>query len=119
MRKPRIYVAGPMKGRFEFNYAYFNDAADLLRANGWHVENPAAIGARYGTPEMINEHPTLLAAVMAADIHALETCDAIYLLEGWQNSVGAKKELAVALSLNMNIYLAPEICAPTVERGRT
>ena len=116
MRKPKIYIAGPMHGLLDFNYPAFNHAAQKLRAMGWHVENPAEIGADYGTPEQINADPALLAAVMAAELHALETCDAIYLLKGWHKSEGAQKELATAISYRLKIYLAPVVYIPLIRR---
>ena len=112
MKKPRIYIAGPMRGLADFNYPEFNDYALIFRAFGWHVENPAEIGAKYGTPERINADPAMLAAVMAAEIHALETCDVIVLLKGWQKSVGAKKELHAALSAGLEVRLASD--APSI-----
>lgn len=116
MRKPRIYIAGPMRGLLDFNYPTFNQYAQAHRNVGWDVENPAEISERYGTPEQINADPAMLAAVMAADLHALETCDAIYLLNGWQNSEGARKELATALRCGLKIYLAPVVYIPLIRR---
>ena len=116
MKKPKIYIAGPMRGLPNFNYPKFNDYAKAHRAAGWDVVNPVEIGANYGTPEQINADPALLAAVMAAEIHALETCDAIYLLDGWQNSEGARKELAVAIAYHLKILLAPTIYDPAILR---
>lgn len=116
MKKPKIYIAGPMRGKHDFNYPAFRDWAKLHRDVGWEVENPAEIGAAYGTPEQINADPALLAAVMAAEIHALETCDAIYLLDGWQNSEGARKELATAIAYGLKIYLAPVVYIPLIRR---
>jgi hypothetical protein len=40
--------------------------------------------------------PTNLSLIVERDIKALLTCDAIAMLPGWQHSVGAKAELAVA-----------------------
>lgn len=104
MKKPKIYIAGPMRGLPAYNVGHFNIVAKRLRAKGWDVANPAEIGAEYGTPEQIDADPALLAAVMAADLHALETCDALLLLEGWTTSRGARKELAVALAADMRIF---------------
>ena len=114
-KKPRIYIAGPMRGYPNFNYPKFNDYAESHRADldgVHHVE----IGAGYGTPEQINADPALLAEVMAAEIHALETCDAIYLLDGWHKSEGALKELATAISYRLKIYLAPVVYIPLIRR---
>ena len=43
-RRNRVYVAGPMSGMPGHNFPAFNAAADSLRAQGWHVENPAEHG---------------------------------------------------------------------------
>ena len=116
MKKPKIYIAGPMRGLPDFNYPKFDQYAQAHRAIGWEVENPVEIGAGYGTPDQINADPALLAAVMAAEIHAIETCDAIYLLDGWQNSEGARKELATAIAYGLKIYLAPVVHIQLIRR---
>ena len=115
-KRPKIYIAGPMRGFPDFNYPKFNDYAETHRAVGWEVVNPVEIGADYGTPDQINADHALLAAVMAAELHALETCDAIYLLDGWQNSEGARKELATAIAYGLKIYLAPVVYIPLIRR---
>lgn len=112
MKKPKIYIAGPMRGFLNFNYPTFNDYAEKHRAAGWDVVNPVEIGAGYGTPEQINADPALLAAVVSAELHALEKCDAIFLLEGWNESVGAKQELAAALAAGLKVYVWPKIVIP-------
>ena len=40
---------------------------------------------------------------MDADLAAVRSCDAIYLLRGWENSRGAKKELAEAIAHGLTI----------------
>ena len=116
MKKPKIYIAGPMRGLPDFNYSTFNDWAHILRDFAWNVVNPVEMGARYGTPEQINADPAMLAAVMAADLHALETCDAVFLLDGWHKSVGARKELAAALAYGLKIYIQPVVYIPLIRR---
>jgi len=116
MKKPKIYIAGPMRGLPDFNYPTFNQYAQAHRNVGWDVANPVEIGADYGTPEQINADPALLAAVVEAELHALETCDAIYLLDGWQNSEGARMELATAIAYGLKIYLAPVVYIPLIHR---
>jgi hypothetical protein len=115
-KHPKIYIAGPMRGFPNFNHPKFNDYAESHRAVGWYVENPVEIGNVYGTPEQINADPALLAEVMAAELHALKKCDAIYLLDGWQNSEGARKELATAIAYGLKIYLAPVVYIPLIRR---
>ena len=115
-KRPKVYIAGPMRGLPDFNYPTFNQYAQAHRNVGWDVENPAEIGERYGTPEQINADPAMLAAVMAADLHALETCDAVFLLDGWHKSVGARKELAAALAYGLKIYIQPVVYIPLIRR---
>ena len=105
-KRPKIYIAGPMRGLPDFNYSTFNDWAHILRDFDWDVVNPVEIGAAYGTPEQINADTALLAAVMAAELHALETCDAIFMLPGWEKSTGARQELAAALRYGLQILQA-------------
>ena len=100
-----IYIAGPMRGFPDFNYPKFNAVEEELTRNGWHVENPVKIGEEFGTPEEINSNPELLLSVMNAELATVKTCDAVFLLRGWERSVGAKKELAAALESGAEIYL--------------
>ena len=97
-RKRRIYVAGPMTGLPEFNFPAFNSAADKLRAEEWHVENPAEHGHIEGAD---------WADYLRWDISRIATCGAIYLLPGWENSKGATLEVSIAKALGMQFVLAP------------
>ena len=102
-KRLKVYIAGPMRGLPDFNYPTFNFYAERAREAGFAVVNPAEIAAQFGTPEEINGNRALLAAVVAAELHALDTCNAICLLPGWEKSVGAKRELARALQLGLSI----------------
>ena len=115
-KTPKVYIAGPMRGLPDFNYPKFNDYAAIYRSVGWEVENPAEIGAKFGTPEQINADDALLAEVMAADLHALADCDAIFLLQDWNKSSGARREMAAAIANGLKILLAPTIYSPEVLR---
>ena len=114
MQTLKIYIAGPMRGVPGFNYPAFNIWARSLRRMGLHVENPAEIGKAFGTPEQINENPALLKMVMDADIRALTKCDAVFVLNGWERSEGARKELAIALFAGLDIIFEPSTTRPQV-----
>lgn len=105
--KETIYIAGPMRGYQMNNHIHFNRAASYLRAAGWYVLNPAEISADFGTQEQLNADKRLLALLMEFELSLLETCQAIYLIRGWENSEGARAELAKALKLGLRIYLEP------------
>lgn len=98
-----IYIAGPMTGIEDFNRAAFAKAAERLSAEGWTVYDPVVIGELYGTAEDLEADPELLAKVIKAELGFVARADAIYLLDGWERSVGAKRELLVALGCGLEI----------------
>lgn len=109
----RVYIAGPMTGLPKFNYPAFRAAANRLRSIGVTVVSPVEIAEKYGAPEEVSADPSKLADLIIEELDALGTCDAIYLLPGWQRSVGARRELYLALSRKL------EIIVPGSEGGMT
>ena len=129
----RLYLSGPMTNCPDLNRPAFDAAAKRLREQGHFVINPHRISGQFGTAEELSasfrEYYRLLSnygedafdnslmclmakyrtrvarAVMDADLAAVRSCDAIYLLRGWEKSRGAKKELADALRHNLKIWL--------------
>lgn len=126
----RIYISGPMTGCPDLNRPAFDAAEKRLAAQGHFVINPHDLSAQFGTAEELAEsfaalyyceaHKTdetsvedyieadlkcdLARAVMDADLAAVRSCDAIYLLRGWESSRGAKKELAEALAHGLEVW---------------
>lgn len=109
MKKPTIYVAGPMRGHAHFNFPAFDKAEAQLRAEGWHVISPAQIdrlmeGYDPYPPEGQVFTQADYRRMMLRDLTAIaESCDAIYLLPGWENSKGAQVEKAFANFLGLEI----------------
>lgn len=101
----RIYIAGPISGVKDHNRQSFDEHAQRLRALGWAVENPAEIGDRFGTPEEIDAEPLLLRRLVAFEIETLKTCDALFLLAGWEFSAGTRAEIAAAIAADLPIYV--------------
>ena len=115
----RVYLSGPMTGVPDHNIPAFRAAAERLRAEGHFVISPAEISALFGTPDEIARSfsamygeivfggpprdPELARSIMSADLAAVRSCDAIYLLRGWETSRGAKKELAEAIAHGLQI----------------
>lgn len=97
-RRNRIYIAGPMTGLPDFNFPAFNAKAAELRAQSWHVENPADHGVVKGAA---------WEDYLAYDLTRLGTCGAIYLLPGWDLSKGAVLEHHIAQVLGMEVLYAP------------
>ena len=113
-----------MTGCPNHNRPAFDAAERRLSEQGHFVINPVNISCTFGTPEQLAEafaaayakpwqnvgsyeaharRLRLAGAVMDAYLAAVRSCDAIYLLRGWKNSRGAKKELAEALKYNLEV----------------
>lgn len=98
----RLYLAGPMTGLPERNFPAFNAEAARLRALGFDIVNPAEIhnGASMSWHDC-----------MKVDIPLLLTCDGIALMEGWEQSKGARLERHYAEELDMFVLQASLIQA--------
>ena len=105
-----VYVAGPMSKIPYYNFPAFKQAAATLRQLGHTVVSPAELDEERGIePDPIGTPlpDDVYDAVMADDLDRLEGVDAIYLLQGWHKSSGARKELAKALDRGLTILLEP------------
>ena len=87
----KIYLAGPMKGYPESNYPLFNRVAAELRSAGHEVYNPAEFP--HDGPQ---ETFPLRKAFAAYSKFICEEAEAIFLLPGWEKSLGVSAELALA-----------------------
>jgi hypothetical protein len=92
----RVYVAGKMTGLPLLNYPAFAAETARLRALGHEVVSPAELNAGM-------EHEGW-AACMRRDLAALRTCEALQLLEGWESSRGAMRELDEARLRGIRIF---------------
>jgi hypothetical protein len=90
------YLSGPMTGLPDYNRPAFNEAAAELRSHGFTVWNPAEeFDATTIYPRKI---------YIRKDIEALLKSDAIVMLDGWENSAGARLELDMARELELPIF---------------
>lgn len=89
-----------MTGQPEWNYPAFNAKAAELRAQGHTVFNPA---------EAFNGDTELpFTEYMRHDIIELLSCEAIYMLPGWEQSLGARLELAVAKAIGITVLVVDD-----------
>lgn len=93
----KIYIAGPMSGLIEFNRPAFMFTAEKLTGRGHTALNPAIL------PDGL-----LQAEYMDICLAMLRCADAIYMLEGWEHSAGARAENALAEKLEMEIIFQEE-----------
>lgn len=125
----KIYIAGPMRGIKHFNFPAFDRARDSL-SMAWNVVSPADLDREIGFDEKafpedydwidLKKANFSLQDAIDRDLAAIKTCDAIYMLDGWQSSNGAKAEKALAEWLGLQvIYESPLVDGATVvnEKG--
>ena len=117
----RVYIAGPIAGKPNGNRAAFAAKSLELRVAGhdtvnphhvppWHHDGdcpeglPAGEGGSHTAP-----------CYMRADLAEMLTCDAIYLLPGWERSQGARIEYLLAVHVVGLKLLNPEAVPPHVD----
>lgn len=107
--KQKIYISGPMTGYEDFNRPAFRRAEDTLRAalDATFI-NPARLDEQAG-PDW--EWPDFMRNSLKG---MLDACT-IYMLNGWENSKGAKIELALAKELGMPVMYQP---MPALDYGQ-
>lgn len=98
MKQYRLYIAGPMTGIEDFNFAAFRAAEKILTEAGYLVTNPADNGQ--------GDHEWKWYVRMG--IQQLLTCDGVAVLPGWSGSMGAQLEVHIAQRLDMPVDTVPE-----------
>ena len=89
----KVYIAGPMTGRENFNREAFNKEAERLAKHGHVVLNPATLQAGMEQREY-----------MDICFAMLRCADAILMLPGWQASSGATAEHHYAYKMELPVY---------------
>lgn len=113
----RLYVAGPMTGKPQFNFPAFDLAAALLRDMGHDVVSPAELdddidrAAAMASPTgSALEYGTGVKKTwgqfLARDVRLLsdDGIEGVVVLHGWQNSRGARLETFVARLNGLPVY---------------
>jgi hypothetical protein len=93
-----------MRGIFQLNKKAFSDAAQKLRDAGHVVINP------HDLDDLHNKGPSeddYVISIVRRDLQALLECDAIYMLPGWQQSIGARAEYHAAIFAELEIMNPP------------
>jgi hypothetical protein len=93
MPRTKVYISGPMSGERNLNFPAFDIAKQRLTILGFQVVSPADLERErcfFSYQDKLRD-----------DIRYLLDCEAIYLLDGWEHSQGAKIEFAIAVALNM------------------
>ena len=93
-----IYLSGPMRGYENSNYPLFHSVTKSLRYVGHRVYNPAEF-PHNGTHETF---PLRSAFAAYCNFICLEAT-AIYLLPGWEKSLGVSAEMALAKNCGIKV----------------
>lgn len=106
----KIYIAGPMTGIERYNFPAFDAKRDELKARGHAPTSPADLSRAVGFDEnaSIEVDRDFLRAAIVRDVHAILCCDAIMLLDGWEQSKGALGELAIARWFGLRVFYQDE-----------
>ena len=100
-----IYVAGKYKAPTEWelvqNIRHAEEVARRLWAEGWVVICPHMNTAHWGGLLEDPEEDHLL--WLRGDLELVKRCDAIYMLNNWDKSSGARSEHELALKLKKEI----------------
>jgi Domain of unknown function (DUF4406) len=105
----RLYIAGPMAGLPDLNRPRFREAAAAVAASGVFAVNPHDIPpwehpgpcpASYAISDSGHSAACHLRTCLAIVL----SCDAVLLIEGWQNSRGAQIERAVARDVGIPTF---------------
>ena len=98
----KIYIAGPMRGCSLFNFQKFFFFAEWLEYSGYEVLNPAAADVERMFKSGWQFDESNYEEVLAFDLAWITAqADALFLLDGWEHSEGAKREKALAENLGL------------------
>lgn len=110
----KVYLAGPMSGKPQFNIPTFDAAAEDLRGRGLEVVSPAELDdpafreqclASADGGELPDDRDTW-GTLLARDIKLItdDGIQAIVVLPGWQKSKGALLETFVACLVGIPVF---------------
>lgn len=123
--KKRAYLAGPMHSRPDFNFPLFDHVAARLGGQ-YDVFNPAQHARKvYGslqrlktmTPEQLD---VARRGLMAFELHWIcVKAELMFMLPGWEQSIGAYAEHEVAVACKLEIRPVPDIILPEKQYERS
>lgn len=111
--KPKVYIAGPMRGVPYYNFPLFDATCEKLKEQGYRVFSPADMDRKRGFDALLlpadyawHEYPDsdfCIKETLSQCMQSIALCDAIYLLPGWNKSSGARVEYHFARVLGLQV----------------
>ena len=95
----KVYISGPITGKYESNRAAFQGMEDWLTEQGARVYNPQRNQVPKGTVKA-----DIWSVMMRKSLEDIVKCDSIVMLVDWEDSRGAALEYQIASELAMKIY---------------
>lgn len=92
MNRGKVYISGPITGIDFGNRFAFSCARNALELCGYEVVDPSEV--------QLDDEATWT-DYMRADLKLLLDCDYIYMLDGWEDSKGARIERELAENLGI------------------
>lgn len=114
------YLSGKMRGLPNYNFPEFHRVTAILRSQGWRVISPAEIDNSECEPWVTDDKnivctsyqltPNDCRRLVARDVNYLlqlrrENNDAIIMMPGYTESIGATAEKAIAIWLDLPVFL--------------
>lgn len=89
-----VYLSGAITGKPNNNSEAFSKTENTIRTQSIRIINPL---------QLDHSECAVWSDYMREDIKALMDCDYIYMLKGYENSAGAKIELAIAQAIGIKV----------------
>lgn len=96
----KIYISGPITGTEDY-MERFQTAEEKLAAEGHMVYNPAALNDRMPEGTTYEEY-------MQTSFCLLDIAEAIYMMDGWEKSKGALREMHYACAKEKSVFFERE-----------
>ena len=110
--KPKVYIAGPMRGYKNNNFVCFYVAEAMLQLWGYEVVNPARLDIEAGKATwnwescgVVIDNGFTIEEALSRDFAAiLDGCEAIFVLDNWHKSQGALRETWFGLATGRPLF---------------
>lgn len=117
-RPKKVYITGKISGLSENEYRQnFQEAADLLKTNGFMPVNPLEVSAACGNEETCGSDLTFndgsyqhtWHCYLKADLIEMLQCDAVLKLDNAMDSKGAMLEIGLAIKVGIPVVSRREV----------